>query len=106
VAVFAGHNAYSTWRDIPIEIRDHFYISFGTSSNRFWNKSFDSARYIIMLTETRDMLSLVLYLADTTPCTIYVIVQDEIDLIGQGLEKKAVLALLTGFVVPLLSIIL
>jgi hypothetical protein len=52
------------------------------------------------------MLSLVLYLADTTPCTIYVIVQDEIDLIGQGLEKKAVLALLTGFVVPSLSIIL
>jgi hypothetical protein len=60
----------------------------------------------MMLTETRDMLSLVLYLADTTPCTICVIVQDRIDLIGQGLEKNAVLVSLTSFVVPSLSIVL
>ena len=59
-----------------------------------------------MLTETRDALSLDLYLADTASCTIRVIVQDGIDLIAQGLEKKAVLASLTGFVVTSLNIIL
>ena len=41
----------------------------------------------MMLTETRDMLSLALYLADTISYTIYVIVQDGIDLIAH-LEKK------------------
>jgi hypothetical protein len=40
-----------------------------------------------MLIKTRDMLSLVLYLANTTSCTIYVIVQDGIDL-KVHLEKK------------------
>ena len=40
----------------------------------------------MMLTETRDMLSLVLYLVDTTFCTIYVMVQDGIDLITVALE--------------------
>ena len=50
-----------------------------------------------MLTETRDMLSLALYLADTTYCTICVVVQDGIVLMTQGPEKKAVLALLNGF---------
>jgi len=59
-----------------------------------------------MLTETRDTLSLALYLADTTSCTICGIVQDGIDLTTQGLEKKEVLALLTGFVVSLLNIVL
>ena len=59
-----------------------------------------------MLTETRDMLSLPLYLADTASYTICVIVQDGIDLMTQGLEKKAVLALLIGFVVSSLSIVL
>ena len=59
-----------------------------------------------MLTETRDVLSLALYLADTTFCTIYVMVQDGIDLTTQGLEKKVVLASLTGFVVSLLNIVL
>ena len=59
-----------------------------------------------MLTETRDVLSLALYLADTAFCTIYVMVQDGIDLMTQGLEKKAVLASLTGFVVSLLNIVL
>jgi len=60
----------------------------------------------MMLTETRGVLSLALYLADTASCTIYVIVQDGIDLTTSGLEKKAVLALQTDFVVSLLSIVL
>ena len=58
-----------------------------------------------MLSSTKDMLSLALYLADATYCTICVIVQDGIDLRTLGLEKKEVLALL-GFVVSLLSIVL
>ena len=60
----------------------------------------------MMLTETRDMLSLVLYLVDTAFYIICGIVQDGIDLTTQGLEKKAVLALLTDFAVSLLNIIL
>ena len=60
----------------------------------------------MMLTETRDMLSLALYLADIASCIACVIVQDGIDLTTQGLEKKAVLASLTGFVVSLLIIVL
>ena len=59
-----------------------------------------------MLTETMDVLSLALYIADIASCTIYVIVQDGIDLTTQGLEKKAVLASLTGFDVSLLNIVL
>ena len=59
----------------------------------------------MILTKTRDVLSLALYLADTVICTTRVIVQDGIDLTTQGLEKKAVLALLIGFAVPLLSIV-
>ena len=58
----------------------------------------------MILTETRDMLSLALYLVDIASCTTHVIVQDGIDLTTQGLEKKAVLASMTGFVVSLLSI--
>ena len=58
-----------------------------------------------MLTETRDMLSLALYLADTASCTTHVIVQDGIDLMTQGLEKKAVLASLTGFAVSSSNIV-
>ena len=49
-----------------------------------------------MLAETRDVLSLAPYVANTTSCTIYVIVQDGIDLIAQVLENKAVVALLNG----------
>ena len=49
-----------------------------------------------MLTETRDVLSLAPYIADTTFCTICVIIQDGIDLIAQVLENKAVVALLNG----------
>jgi hypothetical protein len=49
------------------------------------------------------MLSPVLHLADTTPCTIYVIVQDKLDLATQGLAKKVVLVLVSGFVVSLLN---
>ena len=60
----------------------------------------------MMLTETRDVLSLALYLAETTSYNICVIVQDGFDLTTQGLEKKAVLALLTGFAVSLLNIVL
>ena len=60
----------------------------------------------MMLIETRDVLSLAPYVADTTSCTICVIVQDGIDLMTQGLEKKAVLALLNGFAVSLLNIVL
>ena len=59
-----------------------------------------------MLIETRDVLSLALYLADATFCTIYVMVQDGIDLMTQDLEKKVVLALLIGFAVSLLNIVL
>ena len=59
-----------------------------------------------MLTKTRDMLSLALYLADIISCTTHVIVQDGIDLTTQGLEKKAVLVSLTGFVVSFLNIVL
>ena len=59
-----------------------------------------------MLTETSDVLSLALYLADTTSCTTHVIVQDGIDLTTWGLEKKAVHALLTSFTVSLLNIVL
>ena len=70
------------------------------------NKSFDSTIYIMMLTETRDMLSLALYLADATSCTTHMIVQDGLDLTTQGLEKKAVLASLTGFVVSSSNIVL
>ena len=40
-----------------------------------------------MLTETRDVLSLALYLAVTAFFTIYVMVRDGIDLMTQGLEK-------------------
>ena len=50
----------------------------------------------MMLTETRDVLALALYLADIASCTICVIVQDGIDLIAQVLENKAVVALLNG----------
>ena len=60
----------------------------------------------MMLTETRDVLSLALYLADIVSCTTRVFVQDGIDLTTQGMEKKAVLALLTGFAVSLLNIVL
>ena len=60
----------------------------------------------MMLTETRDVLSLALYLADTASYTTHAIVQDGIDLTTQGLEKKAVLALLTGFAISLLNIVL
>ena len=59
----------------------------------------------MMLTETRYVPSLALYLADIASCTICVIVQDGIDLMTQGLEKKAVLTSLTGFAVSLLSIV-
>ena len=52
------------------------------------------------------MLSLALYLADTTYCTICVVVQDGIVLMTQGLEKKAVLASLAGFAVSFLNIVL
>ena len=60
----------------------------------------------MMLTETRDVLSLALYLANTVSCTTRVIVQDGINLMTQGLEKKAVLALLTSFAVSLFNIVL
>jgi hypothetical protein len=59
-----------------------------------------------MLTETRDVLSLALCLANTASCTIRVIVQDGIDLLVQGLEKKTILASLTGFAVSSLNIVL
>ena len=50
----------------------------------------------MMLIETRDMLSLVLYLADTAFCTIYVMVQDGIDLITAALEDRVPLRPLTS----------
>ena len=63
-------------------------------------------RGTMMLIETRHTLPLVLHLADTTSCTICVIVQDGIDLIAQVLENKAVVALLNVLVVSLLNIVL
>jgi len=87
-------------------IRDCFQLPFYTSSNRVLNKSFDITIYIMMLTETRDVLSLALYLADTTSYTTHVIVQDGIDLMTQGLEKKVVLASLAGFSVSSSNIVL
>ena len=78
--VLAGHNAYFTWSDSRTKIRERLWLSFYASSNSVLNKSFDSTIYITMLTETRDTLSLALYLADTTSCTICGIVQDGIDL--------------------------
>ena len=41
-----------------------------------------------MLNETRNVLSLALYLADIASNTICVIIQDVIDLIAQVLETK------------------
>ena len=58
-----------------------------------------------MLTETRDVLSLAAYVADTTSCTICVIVQDGIDLIAQILENKAVVALLNGLMFHCLTLL-
>ena len=46
------------------KIRDRFQLSSYASSNRVLNKSFDSTIYIMMLTETKDVLSLALYIAD------------------------------------------
>jgi hypothetical protein len=57
-------------------------------------------------TETRDVLSLAPYLADIVSCITHLIVQDGVDLTTQGSEKKAVLALLTGFAVSSLNIVL
>ena len=79
-AIFVGHNAYFTWSDSPTKIRERLWLSFCASSNRVLNKSFDSTIYIRMLIETRNVLSLALYLADTTSCTTRVIVQEGIDL--------------------------
>ena len=70
------------------------------------NKSFGSTIYITILTETRDVLSLALYLADTLSCTTHAAVQGGLDLTTQGLEKKVVLVSLTGFAVSLLNIVL
>jgi len=47
-----------------------------------WTIPFVVPRGTMMLIETRDVLSLAPYVADTTSCTICVIVQDGIDLIA------------------------
>ena len=60
----------------------------------------------MMLIETRDVLLLAPYVADTTSCTICVIVQDGMDLIAQVLENKAVIELLNGLLFHLLNIVL
>ena len=60
----------------------------------------------MMLIETRDVLSLASYVADTMSCTIDVVVQDGIDMIAQVLENKAIVALLNVLVVSLLNIVL
>ena len=59
----------------------------------------------MMLIETRHMLSLVPYVADTMFCTIYVIIQDGIDLIAQVLENKAIAALLNGLLLHCLTLL-
>ena len=48
------------------------------------------------LTKTWDVLSLALYLADTTSCTTRVIAQDGIDLITAALEDRVPLRPLTS----------
>ena len=53
-------------------------------------------RGTMMLIKTRDMLSLVLYLADTAFCTIYVMVKDRIDLIITALEDRVPLRTLAS----------
>ena len=58
-----------------------------------------------MLTETRDLLSLAPYVADTMFYTICVIIQDGIDLVAQVLENKAVVALLIGLLLPCLTLL-
>ena len=58
------------------------------------------------LAETRDVLSLALYLAEPASYIIYGIVQHGIDLTTQGLKKKAILAMLTGFAASLLNIVM
>ena len=58
-----------------------------------------------MLTETRDVLSLAPYVADTTFCTIRVIIQDGIVLIAQVLENKVVVALLNGLLLHCLTLL-
>ena len=65
-----------------MEIRNHSCISFGASSNRVRTYVLVAPRGTKMLTETRNVLSLAPYVADTTSCTICVIVQDGIDLIA------------------------
>jgi hypothetical protein len=72
----------------------HPYVDKEPFLNIFWHfiqknlepKSFVVLRGTMMQIETRDMLSLVLHMANSTSCTIYVIVQDGIDLIAH-LEK-------------------
>ena len=102
--VLAGHNAYFAWSDSHTKIRERLWLSFCTSSNRVLNKSFDSTIYIMMLTKTRDVLSLALYLADTPFCTIYVMVQDGIDLITTALEDRMPLRPLTSWSTPCWSL--
>ena len=63
-------------------------MSFGTSSNRAQTHVLVAPRGTKILTETRNVLSLAPSVTDTTFCTIYVIVQDEVDLIAQVLETK------------------
>ena len=99
VGCFCGAQSILHMEGQSYKTRDHFQLPFYTSSNRVFNKSFDSTIYIMMLTDTRNVLSRTLYLADTTSCTTHVIIQDGIDLMTQDMEKKAVLASLTGFVV-------
>ena len=103
--MFSEHKAYSSWRNCPTEIRNHSYISFGTSSTRVRTHVVVAPKGTKMLTETRDVLSLAAYVADTTSCTICVIVQDGIDLIAQVLENKAVAALLTGLLLHCLTLL-
>ena len=62
-------------------------------------------RGTMMLIETRHMISLVPYVADTMFCTICVIIQDGIDLIAQVLENKAVVALLNGLLLHCLTLL-
>jgi hypothetical protein len=60
------------------------------------NKPFVAPKGTRMLIESKDMLSLVLHLADTTPCNICVIVQDGINLITMALEDRVSLNLLAS----------
>ena len=104
-AIFVGHNAYSRG-GVVLHNKETSLITLRCFITLNLEQSFDSTIYIMIRTETRDVLSIAPYLADTVPCTTHLIVQDGVVLTTPGTEKKTVLALLTSFVVSSSNIVL